>query len=436
MTTLERLAQFRQQLYQTFTRRATALLELIDAVAQVARPHSPAELSLVMQRHWSSLYDAIDEGHFEPDALRPLLVNTAGHLSSYRVADCRVVVVDHSGYPRPQARTVAERERYPGPNDTRQLGHRYSFLSQLVDGDSSWLAPVDVERIGPGSTPVGIALTQVARLAQTSSEPVIAVGDREYGVNDILRVIPKLPGVPIHFVARLRTNLVFYEPPPPRQPGQKGASRKYGARVQLNDPTTWPEPQWQGSAMTKRGETVELRGWSGWRRRGIPDVGVQIVQVLVRRADGQPKYAQPLWLMVCGGDLPWEEVWPLYQRRWREETLHRQAKDLLGWTRAQVGSVERQDRWTWLVVLAYWQLLLARDLARDCPQPWERRVPDGHLPLARVQRDYGRILAQFGLAMPPPKPRGKAPGRVVGTVLEPKRRQPVLKRRQAAAKTG
>ena len=433
MKALERLAQFRQQLYQRFTRRAAALLELIDAIAQVARPHSPAELSLVMQRHWSSLYDAIDQGHLDPDDVRPLLADTATHLTSYRVADCRVVVVDHSGYPRPQARTVAERERYPGPNDTPQLGHRYSFLSQLVDSDSSWLAPLDVERIGPGSTPVGIALTQVARLAQTSSEPVIALGDREYGVNDVLRVIPKLPGVPVHFVARLRTNLVFYQPPPPRQPGQKGAPRKYGARVQLNDPSTWPEPQWVGSATTKRGETVELRGWSGWRRRGIAEEAVQIVQVLVRTMDGEAKYAQPLWLMVCGGEVPWEEVWPLYQRRWREETLHRQAKDLLGWTRAQVGSVERQDRWTWLVVLGYWQLLLARDLARDCPRPWERRAPDARLPLARVQRDYGRILAQFGLAMPPPKRRGKAPGRVVGTVLEPKRRQPLLKRRQAAA---
>ena len=409
MKALERLAQFRQQLYQRFTRRATALLELIDAIAQVARPHSPAELSLVMQRHWSSLYDAIDQGHLDPDDVRPLLADTATHLTSYRVADCRVVVVDHSGYPRPQARTVAERERYPGPNDTPQLGHRYSFLSQLVDSDSSWLAPLDVERIGPGSTPVGIALTQVARLAQTSSEPVIALGDREYGVNDVLRVIPKLPGVPVHFVARLRTNLVFYQPPPPRQPGQKGAPRKYGARVQLNDPSTWPEPQWVGSATTKRGETVELRGWSGWRRRGIAEEAVQIVQVLVRTMDGEAKYAQPLWLMVCGGEMPWEEVWP------------------------QVGSVERQDRWTWLVVLGYWQLLLARDLARDCPRPWERRAPDARLPLARVQRDYGRILAQFGLAMPPPKRRGKAPGRVVGTVLEPKRRQPLLKRRQAAA---
>jgi hypothetical protein len=293
MNALERLSQFRQQLYQACTRRAAALLEVIDAVAQVARPHSPAELSLVMQRQWSTLYDAIDEGQVDPDDLRPLLAHTAGQVCSYRVADRRVVVVDHSGYPRPQARTVAQRERSPGPNDTRQVGHRYSFLSQLVDADNSWLAPLDVERIGPGSTPVGIALTQVARLAQTSTEPVIAVGDREYGVNDILRVVPKLPGVPVHFVARLRTNLVFYQPPP-RSPGQKGAPRKYGARVQLNDPATWPEPQWTGRATTKQGEPVDLRGWTGWRRRGIPDVAVQVVQVLVRRADQQPKYAQPL----------------------------------------------------------------------------------------------------------------------------------------------
>ena len=170
----------------------------------------------------------------------------------------------------------------------------------------------------------------------------------------------------------------------------------------------------------------------GWRRRGIPEQPVQIVQVVVRKADGQPKYSQPLWLLVCGGVVPWAAVWPLYQRRWPEETLHRQAKDLLGWSRAQVGTVERQDRWTWVVLLAYWQLLLARELARDCPRPWERGAAPGPLPLARVQRDYGRILQQFGLAMPPPKPRGKAPGRPVGTRLPPKRREPLLRRRQQA----
>jgi hypothetical protein len=433
MNALECLSQFRQQLYQACRRRATALLEVIDAVAQVARPHSPAELSLAMQRHWSSLYDALDEGAIDLDRLRPLLVETGAAVSPYRVAGCRVVIVDHSGYPRPAARTVAERERYPGPNDTRQVGHRYSFLSQLVDADSTWLAPLDVERIGPDSTPVGTALTQLARLAQTSAEPIIGVGDREYGVNDVLRVVPQLPGVAVQCVVRLRTNLVFYQPPPPRQPGQKGAPRKYGARIQLNDPTTWPEPAWRSATTSARGEPIELRGWTGWRRRGLPAAPVQLVQVHVVRADGTPKYRQPLWLMVVGGDLPWAEVWPLYQRRWSEETLHAQAKDLLGWSRARVGTVERQDRWTWVVLLAYWCLLLARDLARDCPRPWERRAPAGPLPLARVQRDYARIVGQFGLAMPPPKPRGKAPGRLPGSRVAPKPRHPILKRQGAAA---
>lgn len=432
MNALERLSQFRQELYQAFTHRATALLELVDAVAQVARPHSPAELSLVMQRHWSSLYDALDEGTIDLEALRPLLAETAAVVSPYRVAGGRVVLVDHSGFPRPAARTVAERERYPGPNGTRQCGHRYSFLSQVVDADGTWLAPLDVERIGPGSTPVGTALTHLARLAQTSAEPIIGVGDREYGVNDLLRVVRQVPGVAVRFVARLRTNLVFYQPPPPRQPGQQGAPRKYGPRIQLNDPTSWPEPEWTGTSTSARGERIELRGWAGWRRRGLAEHPVQIVQVRVLRAEGTPKYAQPLWLMVVGDALPWDVVWPLYQRRWSEETLHAQAKDLLGWSRAQLGTVARQDRWTWVVLLAYWCLLLARDLARDCPRPWER-LAAGPLPLARVQRDYARILWQFGLALPPPKPRGNAPGRRPGTLLVPKPRQPVLKRRLQAA---
>jgi len=119
--------------------------------------------------------------------------------------------------------------------------------------------------------------------------------------------------------------------------------------------------------------------------------------------------------------------------RWREETWHAQAKDLLGWSQAQLGDVERQDHWTWVVLLAAWQLLLARDVAQDCPRPWERAGGAGPMPLARVQRDYGRILREFGLGVPAPKPRGKAPGRLAGTRLVPKPRQPLLKRRQNAA---
>jgi hypothetical protein len=355
--------------------------------------------------------------------LCPLLAQTVGTVSAYRVANCRVVLLDHTGFARPSARTVAERERYVGPNDTRAVGHRSSFLTHLlVDADSSWLAPLDVERSGPGSTPVGIGLTQVARLAQASDEPLIAIADREYGVNDVLRVVPQLPGVPVTFVARGRCKLVCSQPPPPRLPGQRGAARTYGARIHRNDPATWPEPAWQTEERTASGARVALRGWAGWVRRGLPDQPVQVVQVQVLSPDGQPKYRQPLWLLVCGS-VTSQVVWHLYPRRWREETLHRQVKDLFGWCRAQWGSIERQDRWTWVVLLATWPLLLARDVAQDGPRAWERARRGAALPLAW----------QFQLARPPPKPRSKAPGRAPGMVLAPKPRQPVLKRRLGTA---
>ena len=433
MDTLDRFSQFREAVYQTCASRAAALLELIDAVAQTPRPHSPAELSLAMQRHWTTLYDALRHGRFDLDELRPLLVKTAATAAPYRVAGHRVVLVDHTGFPRPAARTVAERERYHGPNDSRPIGHRYSWLSQVVDAASAWVAPLDVERIGPDSTPISTALSQVKRVAKASAEPLLIVGDREYGVDAILRVVPQLEGVPVTWAARVRRNLVFYLAPPARQPGQKGRPRRYGTRVQLNDPATWPAPAWRATETTPTGERVELRGWADWRRRGLPEVPVQLVQVRVLRADGSPKYAQPLWVMVVGQALDWPQIAPLYRCRWREETWHAQAKDLLGWSRAHLGAVARQDRWTWVVLLAGWQLLLARDVARDCPRPWERAAAGGVLPLARVQRDYGRILQAFGLGVAPPKPRGKAPGRRPGTRLAPKPRQPLLQRRLKAA---
>src|SRR5688500_4262119 len=101
METLECLAQFRHKVYQTFAQRPAALLELIDAVAQTPRPHSPAELSLAMQRHWTSLYDALRHGDISLDNLRSLLAKTASSAAPYRVAGCRVVLFDHTGFPRP-----------------------------------------------------------------------------------------------------------------------------------------------------------------------------------------------------------------------------------------------------------------------------------------------------------------------------------------------
>jgi hypothetical protein len=221
----------------------------------------------------------------------------------------------------------------------------------VVDQDASWLAPLEVERIGPEATPVGTAFAQLRRVVQASDEPVLAVGDREYGVNDLLELFADQPAGTLSCVVRVRSNLVFYLPPALRAPGQKGAPRKYGGRLQLNDPPSWPPPDWQQTQPLPTGERLELRGWANWRRRGFADQPVRVVQVRLRRPDGQPKFTQPLWLLVLG-IVPWEEVAPAYRLRWREETWHAQAKDLLGWSRAAWGDVERQDRWSWVILLA------------------------------------------------------------------------------------
>lgn len=73
---------------------------------------------------------------------------------------------------------------------------------------------------------------------------------------------------------------------------------------------------------------------------------------LVRLATARLRDAA-LRVMLVGDEVARERIPPLYACRWREETWHGQAKDVLGGIRAQVGDVARQDRWPW-VVLAGW----------------------------------------------------------------------------------
>jgi hypothetical protein len=40
-------------------------LEVADAVAQTPRPPSLVELSLVMQRHWTTLFDALNANRID-----------------------------------------------------------------------------------------------------------------------------------------------------------------------------------------------------------------------------------------------------------------------------------------------------------------------------------------------------------------------------------
>jgi hypothetical protein len=66
--------------------------------------------------------------------------------------------------------------------------------------------------------------------------------------------------------------------------------------------------------------------------------------------------------------------------------------------------------WTWLVVLAYTQLRLARPLVADSRLPWERPLTLQHLTPSRVRRGFWRLLLTLGSPAKPPKPCGRSEG--------------------------
>jgi len=96
--------------------------------------------------------------------------------------------------------------------------------------------------------------------------------------------------------------------------------------------------------------------------------------LLVRQAEsyGTRRYHRPLWLIRSGpAAMDWAEFWQVYLKRFCLECVHQFTKNSLCWTRGRFGHTGREERWSWMVMLAYWMLLLAAPAARDICRPWE-----------------------------------------------------------------
>jgi hypothetical protein len=132
-----------------------------------------------------------------------------------------------------------------------------------------------------------------------------------------------------------------------------------------------------------------------------------------------PRKPQALWLWWQTPDdadsVPHlDRAWRAYVRRFDVEHTFRFLKQTLNWTLPRVRHPEQADRWTWLVVLAYTQLRLARPLAADQPLPWQRPQLAGKLTPERVQRAFSTLLVRLPILACAPKPCGRSPGRPKG----------------------
>ena len=169
----EKLQQFRQELYELFSKRPDAIFNLLDARSGDDHQYkSVVELSQSprFEREYSSITDAIATVN------RPHLFFT----------DC-------TNNPRPYAKVMREREivHFPNPapgNKPICVGHQYSLVAMAPLGDRSksghWLIPLSMQRVGLDEKGNEAGVQQVLELIDElglEDELCINTGDSLYG---------------------------------------------------------------------------------------------------------------------------------------------------------------------------------------------------------------------------------------------------------------
>lgn len=433
------LSALRREFYRCLTRRADALFELTDAVLCADGPvRSVAELSLTGEhrRGHGSGYAALARGRVEVDRLRAAL--TA--VSLPRAADGRLVLaVDVTCWLRPEAHTCPQRilcHTYGRGKDQHIMvpGWPYSVVVALETGRHSWTAPLDVVRLAPGDDAASVTARQIRDVV----ERLIRAGQWRPGDPEILLVAdagydgPRLAHVladlPLIVLVRMRSDRVLRRAAPASSPGTMGRPRRHGDEFAFGAPGTWGEPDITIETTTRLYGPALIRAWDRLHPRlthriawaghdgNLPILEGTVIRLEVERlpSGAIPK---PVWLWHSHTSLTDAEVdlaWQAFLRRFDIEHTFRMLKQTLGWTTPKLRSPDAADRWTWLLLTAYTQLRLARELTADLRRPWEKPRPAQRLSPSRIRRGFRNLRPQLASPARVPKPSRPGPGRPSG----------------------
>ncbi len=427
------IQQFREAVYQSIIKRGDAFLDLLDALTVAGHVESPVALSeeQPFRRKFSSIFDTLLECEFDFDQLMNSL-HSHQPTDSETIAGYEVYAVDSTPNERPEAETLEDRGSLKAQKDEPvRYGHKYSWLVRLIRWGSSWVAPVDVQRVETALTDNQVAAIQVQELDARNKHSKVVVADSLYGSHLFLAVFLLVKTVVA--LVRVRGNSVFYERPKPRKKGQRGAPAKHGARFKLSTPSRSAD---RNETFLLGQQTVVLTAWHGLHLKKLPELVGLVLRVQFLRADGTPRYQRPMWLFWTGPEtVALKDLCCMYLWRFAIEHFFRFAKQHLGLNANQSTQTVSTDHWMWLCALAFWQLLLMREGVDLVAQAWypqaaareaTKRTP------GQVQRVAFGYLVKLGSPARSPRPAGKGNGRSKGVQPPPRKRFPVVKKAKMA----
>lgn len=420
-----RLKQIRQQVYASFERGADALFNLADALLSESQAQSLPELSLspFFERHWPSVYEALEDGRINVEQLRALWVNVL--LEERTETEPIWMGVDTSNLIRANALTSPDRTIIHLPNlplveKPISVGWTFSTVVVLPEQASSWTPIVEQGRVSSEQTAIEVAIAQLQALRPLfGSRRVIVLADRWYGTPEFLRACHEL-GYSV--LIRLKSNRKLYRVPVRLHP--RGAPPKDGALFQGKRPETHGQADEVYSEERASGGKLQISRWNHLHFQQARELDLSVIKVEREAAKGTKRDPRVSWFVMLDAIIPLPQVAQHYQRRFSQEHGYRFLKQALLWTRVHVCTPAQFERWSWLVALVLNQLYLARELGQALHRPWERS--DRPVTPQQVRRVMPMILLQLGTPARACQPRGKSPGRAKGFRPEPATRFPVV----------
>ena len=362
----EQLKKFRQQLYSGLVYRGDTIMDLLDALSSNTTAKSVAELSLnpLFRRDYGSVYDGIQRFSLfagvettaeERRAQEQQLMQLIGsYLPMPQQQKYWLLGVDVTPAPRRFAATLTDRGYVYHPNTIASnkpvtIGHQYSalvlFTQKLQASSPPWVVPLSLRRVTTQETKRSVGVQQVNLLLNDQTLPFyqqlcVQVVDSEYSVVSYLGEMTEHENLVT--IARVRSNRVFYQTPPPRPASpSRGHPTWYGERFDLKDSDAWkgPSEMIQTTYTNHLGRIyrIQLECWhnllmSGTREYPMHQHPFTLIRARVFNEEDEQVFQRPLWLLVMGqhrNELSLAEAWEAYRRRYDVEHFFRFGKQRL-----------------------------------------------------------------------------------------------------------